>query len=216
MTRVQPDAGFSLIEVLVSVFIFAILGAMSVAVLSSSLTAKDVSEASLARTAALDRMRTLMRDDLGQIADRPVRDADGYREPYRFAGDGNGLPAGTGRQDRVLMRFTRHGQANPGLLRPRSSLVRVEYVLRDDRLVRRAWAYPDAAAAAVPSEQVLAEGVSALELDFLTGPTWMRRALLPAESRSVGQSGFLCFGALASGLARNLREQHLVRCSARD
>lgn len=182
MPMVRPDAGFSLIEVLVSVMIFAVIGTISVALMSASLTAQDVNRDALDRTAALDRTRTLLREDLGQIALRPVRDAEGYVQADIFAGDADGLTGvGDNREERILLSITRHGRANPGLLRPRSSLLHVQYLVRGDSLVRRTRDYPDATSQTRIDEQVLLERVSDVELELLVGASWTRRLHLPAS-----------------------------------
>jgi general secretion pathway protein J len=186
MSGTGGEAGFSLIEVLVSVFVFAVIGTISVALLASSLNAQEINREALDRTGMLDRTRTLLREDLGQIALRPVRDGEGYRRPEIFAGSGSGLRhAGAGEGERIVLVFTRYGRANPGLVRPRSSLVHVEYLVRDGDLVRRARDYPDAAPQTRIAEQVLAAGVTDVRIDFLTGAGWSRRALVAADGQGA-------------------------------
>ena len=138
------EAGFSLVEILVSVFVFAVIGTISVALMASSVGAREINSDVLERTAMIDRARTLLREDLGQIARRAVRDEAGYRDPWILAGAATGLADyETDATERVLMVFTRHGRANPGLIRPRSSLVHVTYLIRGGDLVRRVRDYPD-------------------------------------------------------------------------
>ena len=187
MTRpVTPESGFSLIEVLVSVFVFAVIGAISVALMSSSLSAQAVNREALDRTAQLDRLRTLLREDAGQIVLRPVRAADGAPERAVFAADDDGVrqTGNLARDERVLLVLTRRGRANPGLLRARSSLMRVEYLVRADTLVRRVRAYPDATARTQDSEVVLVSDVSDVELDVLQGSAWSRRLRLTAAGEA--------------------------------
>lgn len=180
------ESGFSLVEVLVSVFVFAAIGTISVGLLASSLTAQEVNREALDRTAMLDRARTLLREDLGQVVLRPVRGADGYVEAEIFAGSDNGLVRTDAVADeRVVLAFTRRGRANPGLTRPRSSLVHVEYLVRGDTLVRRTSDYPDAAPQTLTAEQVLVEGVTDVEVDFLVGAAWSRRALVAADGQGA-------------------------------
>ncbi len=183
---VTAESGFSLIEVLVSVFVFAVISAISVALMSSSLSAQAVNREALDRTAQLDRVRTLLREDAGQIVLRPVRDADGSRERVVFAADTDGLVR-TGEafaDERVILSLTRRGRVNPGLLRARSSLLHVEYLVRDQHLVRRVRAYPDATLRTPDSEIVLVSGVTDVELDVLQGAVWTRRLLLVAGAEA--------------------------------
>ena len=193
MTRTVPDeAGFSLLEVLVSVAILAVIGSISIALLSASLTAQEVNNDALDRTAMIDRTRTLLREDIGQIVLRPVRAEDGYAAPYVFAGDADGLAElERSREERVLLALTRRGRANPGLIQPRSSLLHVEYVLREGDLVRRATLYPDAAVPTPVSEQVLLTGIGSVEMGFLIGANWSARSVIPSESMNAAAAGTL-------------------------
>ena len=185
MSVPRKDAGFSLIEILVSVFVFAIIGSISVALLSSTLNSQDVNETALERVAALDRLRTILREDMGQIALREVRTEDGAGAAMLFAGDMNGvLPQQA--DETVVLAFTRRGRANPGLARPRSSLLHVEYLRRGDALIRRAGDYPDAGPATAFSETVLLANASDIEIDYLSGSSWVRRAMIAAGSPGAG------------------------------
>ena len=180
--------GFSLLEVLVSVFILAVIGVMGASLLTTALASRDTTQDRLAALEQLDLTRTLLRDDIAQIAIRPVRGPDGARLPYVFAGGDHGSQFALSRADRgdrVLLAFTRRGWANPGRQRPRSTLQYVEYVLADDRLVRRAWAYPDRAPDTPDLSRILIDGLDAVEIEFLFGSSWRDSALAPAEAGSA-------------------------------
>lgn len=168
------EAGFSLTEVLVSVFIFAVIGTISVSLMSASLAAQEQNGDVLADATRLDTARTLMREDVGQLVRRPVRDAEGRSLRAVFAGDADGLD-GARDGERVILSFTRRGRANPGHLQPRSSLARVDWLLREGDLVRRVWRYPDGAAVDEAIERVLVGDIAEVELDFLVGAAWSRR-----------------------------------------
>ena len=73
MTGRTQEAGFSLIEILVATAVFAVVGVTSVSLLATTITAQDVNEAALDRINALDRVRVLLREDMGQVVQRPVR-----------------------------------------------------------------------------------------------------------------------------------------------
>jgi len=177
------ESGFSLVEILVASFVFAVIGAISVALMASTLTAQTVNEDALRRTADIDRLRVLLREDIGQIALRPMRDAQGFTRPYIFAGDTDGLAlTGERSEDQRLLVFTRHGRANPGNLRRRSSLVYVEYRLRDGDLIRMTREYPDQSDTTLEREQILLSGVERLEVDFLLGVNWSSRVLVPVST----------------------------------
>ncbi|MBO6766426.1 type II secretion system minor pseudopilin GspJ [Maricaulis sp.] len=180
------EAGFSLVEILVSVFVFAIIGTISVALMASSVGAREINSDVLERTAMIDRARTLLREDLGQIARRAVRDEAGYRDPWILAGAATGLADyETDATERVLMVFTRHGRANPGLIRPRSSLLHVTYLIRGGDLVRRVRDYPDPGEATRITDQVLIAGGEDFTIEFLVGAVWQNRVFLSQTGQGV-------------------------------
>lgn len=154
MTRSRHETGFTLVEVLVALFIFALISAAGVSMLSFSIdnrvSVKSVSD----RGAALQRTRQILRADLGQAAPRGVR--SGGRVELAFLGG----------QDGRLLSLTRAGWSNVDA-RPRPSLQRVDYRLVDKRLERVVHQQLDGGDAGAP--QVLYDGVSDATVTFLSG-----------------------------------------------
>lgn len=179
-------AGFSLVEVLVATFVFAVMAAVSVGLLTSSLTARDVYSGRIAALGEVDTLRTLLRDDAGQVVLRPSRGPDGRTRATLFAGSIDGVAGEQGEAgDTVILSLTRRGWANPGQARPRSSLQRVEYVLSGTRLDRQVTLYPDAAAQTPVIRRTLLGQADDISVDFLFGAQWMPRAqVLPGQSMS--------------------------------
>ncbi len=149
-------AGFTLVEVLVSLLIFALIAAAGAAVLGQTVDNRFAVKAASDRTADLQRMRSLLRADLGQAAARRSRGPTGRPMPQPMSG-----PAAPG--DPLLV-LTRTGWSNPGQ-RPRPSLQRVEYRLVEDRLERRVSTHLDGARPGAP--QVLYRGVRDVTVGFI-------------------------------------------------
>ena len=149
-------AGFTLVEVLVSLVIFALIAAAGAAVLSLSIDNRFAIKAATDRTGDLQRMRSLLKADLGQAAARRSRGPTGRPMTSPMSG-----PAAPG--DPVLV-LTRAGWTNPGE-QSRPSLQRVEYRLVDGRLERRVATHLDGARPGPP--QVLYRGVRDLSLAFV-------------------------------------------------
>ena len=182
----RGEAGFSLIEVLVAVAVFAAVSAISVALLAGALRSKEQGEAALERLAAVQRTAALLRDDIGQITARSARTAEGLTDPRLFAADVDGTEpvraAGRGREILVL---TRTGWANPGAVQPRSTLQRVAWILEDGALYREVRAYPDAAPGLEPRRQRLIDGLSQVRLDVLAGGAWANQARILADGEAI-------------------------------
>lgn len=136
------EQGFTLVEMMVALAIFAVLATGAVVMLRFSVDAEAQSRAKLDDLADMRRFAAVWNADLAQAVPRTARDVDGTRRPAMEAGDqlGNG----------ALIRLTRGGWTNHGR-DPRPSLQKLEYALVDGNLVRRSFAMPDGAEAASDS-----------------------------------------------------------------
>lgn len=153
-------AGFTLVEVLISLLIFALIAAAGASVLSLSIDNRFAVKAASDRTAGLQRTRALLRADLGQAAPRRSRGPTGRPQPQPMMG-------ASAPGDPVLV-LSRAGWSNPGEA-ARPSLQRVEYRLFEGRLERRVSNHLDGARPGPP--QVLYEGVRDLTVTFLRDGT---------------------------------------------
>lgn len=148
-------AGFTLAEVLIALVIFALLAAAGTAVLAASVDSRFAVKAASDRTADLQRVRALLKADVGQAVNRAEPGAETGSAPIEV-GDGAGGP---------LLTLVRTGWANP-TGRARGSLQRVEWRVTDGRLERRAFDQPAGGRPGPP--QVLYEGVEAAAATFVT------------------------------------------------
>lgn len=152
----RARAGFTLVEVMISLLIFAMLAGAGAAVLSATIDNRFAIKAASDRVGDLQRMRGLLRADLGQATARRSRGPTGRPSPQPLIG-----AAAPG--DPVLV-LNRAGWSNPGE-QARPSLQRVEYRLVGDRLERRASSHLDGARPGPP--QVLYRGVSDVAVAFV-------------------------------------------------
>ena len=149
-------AGFTLVEVMISLMIFAVLAGAGAAVLSGTIDNRFAVKAATDRVGDLQRMRGLLRADLGQATARRSRGPTGRPTAQPIVG-----PAAPG--DPILV-LNRAGWSNPGE-QARASLQRVEYRLVEDRLERRVSMHLDGARAGPP--QVLYRGVRDVTVEFV-------------------------------------------------
>ena len=171
----RGQRGLTLVELLVALGIFSLVSAASLSVLSLALSGQDQLRTSTEEVRRLERMRTLLRGDLMQLADRPVRNAEGQSEPKLIGGaalSDRRPGAREAADETVLIRLTRGGWTNPGALRPRAELQRVTYLLKDGALVRRVRPFLDASPGTPAQDQVLLDGLTAATVAFHDGQAW--------------------------------------------
>jgi general secretion pathway protein J len=155
----RPQHGFTLLELLVALSVFAVLSAMAYNGLQSVLRAREGSKAQAERLVALQTTFTWFGRDLEQAQARPVRD------PY-----GESLKAMSAARDQdYQIEFTRSGWSNPfpSEKRRRSYLQRVAYGVREKQLIRKYWFDLDRDYESPAFETPLLEGVTALEFRFV-------------------------------------------------
>ncbi len=151
------STGFTLLELLVAIAVFAVLSVMAYQGLNSVLAARSETDRHAARLAELQRAFLFVERDLLQIVTRPIRDAYGDRQPALVTTQVEGGAA---------IELTRGGWSNPALVN-RSQLQRVGYVVRDGALTRLAWRVLDRAQDSVAAETALAYAVQSLALRFM-------------------------------------------------
>ena len=147
--------GFTLLELLVSLAIFALIGAMAYGGLQQVLEQRQATEAQSQQLADLQKSYRIMQRDLEQVINRGIRNQFG--DPIDALVGGSGYDG---------IEFSRAGHANPaGFLR--SDLQRVAYVPDQDTLLRRTWRVLDRAQDSLPDEEVLVEGLQQFTIRFL-------------------------------------------------
>ncbi len=169
----QTARGFTLVELLAAIAIFAVMALMAYGGLSAVLSARTAVEASQARTAEIQKAVYRLQSDLEQARPRPIRDEYGDRQPAFVTRDES-------REGRRV-EFTRGGWRNPRLQR-RSALERVSYGLKDGRLVRYSWLTLDRAREDAVIEVALLDGLESLEWRFLDAQRTWRDSWPPQAS----------------------------------
>jgi len=164
--EIPCEQGFTLVELLVALAIFAMIATAGTALLGYSIEAQRGTALSLDRIAALRRSSVLLSADLAQAVPRTSRDARGDRQ-RAFTGDQAGAAG-------PMLALVRAGWAND-LQAPRASLQKVAYWIEDGTLVRRSWPMIDGVADAQAMRSVLLRGVRSAELRFRKQGAWRDR-----------------------------------------
>lgn len=162
-TRRGRLQGFTLVEMLVALLIFAGISATGVSVLAYAADNRGVAQARMERLGEFQRARSLLKSDLGQAAVRRARQADGTAARNSFIGAGARGPG-------PLLALVRRGWSNPDA-QPRASMQYVEYRLVDGRLERSARPALDGAPTGAP--QVLLAGIESGGIEYRYRGEWL-------------------------------------------
>ena len=142
MTPSRSEAGFTLIEVMVSLLIFGMIAAAGVAILSFSVRAQGTTGAKLDDMTALTRTVSILSADLAQARDRSARDEAGTVVPAFVGESGSGVAP--------MLRLVRAGWSNLDGA-PRASLQKVAYQVQGGALQRIAYPMVDGAQGLSPA-----------------------------------------------------------------
>lgn len=160
--QLASQRGFTFIEMLLATAIFALVGLASVAVLDNVTRSDTASQAALARLQKLQQVMMLMERDLWQITPRQIRVSGEAPSKVMMGGAPNWLES-----DDDGLSFSHAGWTNPAMILPRSEVQLVGYRLKENKLERLFYLYPDAVTGTEPQVQVLLEEIDSFKLTYL-------------------------------------------------
>jgi general secretion pathway protein J len=157
MTARSRHGGFTLVELLVALFITAIIFAMGYGAINQALEDRENLKVRQDRLTAVQKTVGILTRDFTQLAPRPVREAigDGWQPSLRAEGE-----------SASLVEFTRAGWANPAGIQ-RSTLQRVAYLLEDGTFRRQHWTVLDATLASPVVKRDLLDRVESVSFRFM-------------------------------------------------
>ena len=159
LSMMKPrQSGFTLLELLVAIGIFALMAAMAYGGLNNLIKNRQATDEQAARLTQLQTSFLWLGRDIEQTVNRRIRDEYGDSQ----------LALSSAEVGLYQLELTRGGWRNP-VGRARSNLQRVAYSLRDNQLIRFYWNVLDRAQDSKPMEVVLLDGVTRMDLRFLSG-----------------------------------------------
>lgn len=171
--------GFTLLEVLIAIALFALISLASSAMLTTIIDSSERGKLRSDRLNELQRAFLVMERDFTQMTRRSVRlNGD---EPLKSFIHTN---ESTYSSNTHGIAFVRQGWRNPALLLPRSDVQAVAYQLEENTLNRLHYIFVDAVAGEEPKIRPLISGLEKVDFEFFNGKKWIKE--LPAEDLPLG------------------------------
>lgn len=153
-------AGFTLVELLVAIFVFAIVSAIAMGGYNELVKQSDIASAGAARTRKVQAAVQRLVLDFSSLEPRPVREPLGDSVQPALRSDA--------RNEEIVAELTHSGWSNPAGV-PRSTLQRVSYRLEDDKLIREYWVVLDRTLSGEPQSAEMIDRVERVDLRFMDG-----------------------------------------------
>jgi general secretion pathway protein J len=167
-------AGFTLLEILIALFIFTITAVIMAHALHTISISQTGTEKKAARLAKLQITTLLLSRDLEQASNRSVTNAKNLTEaPFQ----------GTA----YSIAFTHGGIANPTGQLQRSSLQRVHYFIEKNTIIREVWAVLDQVQTTQGLQRKLMDEVTDLRFEYLDDKNSFHNSWPPAGQSKVAE-----------------------------
>lgn len=149
--------GFTLVEVMVAIAIFVVVGIMAMGGYNALIKQSDIVERNAKRTRAVQSAMQRITQDFSELEPRPIRQPLGSSVDPALLSDS---------RTQELAELTRSGWSNPAGV-PRSTLQRVRYRLEDNKLRRDYWVVLDRTLSVEPITTLLLDHVKVMTLRYL-------------------------------------------------
>jgi general secretion pathway protein J len=160
----NQNGGFTLIEILVAMAIFTIIGLASTGVLNSVISSDQLSSERFEKLEELQRAMLTIERDVLQIVPRALR-VNGDPVSAVISGGEDVFDS-----DADGLGFVRTGWHNPQMLLPRSTLQAIGYRIQDEQLQRLYGNYVDNVIGYEPKIKILLSDIEDFRVSFLTQP----------------------------------------------
>ena len=170
ITAQSKPKGFTLIEVLLAIAIFAMISLASFSVFDGVIQSERFSNEKMQRLNNIQRAWLVIERDYLQIAQRSMR-IEGEAPLANFIHTDNGSFSSNDQS----IAFVRHGWTNPGLLIPRSDLQSVAYRVNENTLERLHFNFVDAVTGEEPKVRKLIADVKAFNIEYFYKKKWQNK-----------------------------------------
>ncbi len=150
----NKQKGFTLMEIIVAMFVFSILSIIMVMGMQRIFSTRDAIQQQLDNLGEIQITMLTLRRDLEQVIDRPVNNTQGKTDPS-FLGDKNSIT------------FTRSGYVNPFGLARRSTMQRISYSASGTGIERTTWPVLDQTPDSTSDSEILSDQVQSISFRYM-------------------------------------------------
>lgn len=170
MIRNSHHQGFTLLEMLIAIAIFAMIGLASNTVLHTVMLNDESTRDFSVKLKAMQQGFGMVERDFNQMVPRTPRLMEGGRGSTVFQTGSDILDS-----ESEAIVFFRLGWLNPDGLLPRGTLQSVAYVVKEGNLERWYYPYPEPVMGAEPIKTVIMKKVISVEYSFFIDGKWERK-----------------------------------------
>lgn len=167
-SHVTNQDGFSLVEMLVAVFLLSVVSMISLSVMSNFAYANQMVTEKMGDLGKIERARDYFRTDLREAINRGF-----FVQDPNIDNDG------------LLFRITRGGAENAKIDDAYSPVEMIEYRIHEKNLIRRSYLRPQATENTPYREYVVLENVADITLKFYDGFLWQDFWINSQNSQAV-------------------------------
>lgn len=171
MLHKNKSVGFTLLEILIALFIFTILSLIMVSGLHSITSSQSATQKRAERLSELQFALLIVSRDIEQIVNRPVTETNGTQPPVM------GYP--------TMLIFSHGGLVNPLGQLQRATLQRTSYILQNGNFIRSSWPVLDHSAKIKADERILLTHVSELQFQYLDLQKKFRDSWPPPDQKET-------------------------------
>ncbi|WP_158972734.1 type II secretion system minor pseudopilin GspJ [Paraglaciecola sp. L3A3] len=176
---IRTSRGFTLLEILVAMSIFTLIGLASAGVITSVIESDKLSSQRFEQLEILQRSMLTIERDIMQAMPRSTRIDGELAKTVLIGGEG------VFDSDADGIGFVRGGWHNPQLILPRSTLQAVGYRMQDNQLQRVYGNYVDNVIGYEPKVKVLLSDIEDFQISYLTDSKNVDEANLWQEEYSA-------------------------------
>ena len=174
---IKTSEGFTLLEIMIALMVFAILSSITASAMYHAFDTRARVNRQANQLNVIQLALTLIARDTEQIVERSVN-GENMRVFPPFVGEGN------------YVEFTRGGLVNPNGVIARSTLIRIAYVCKGKKLIRRTWDRLDSPSRSSYQDRIIFENLDACKFAYLAKnqqvlPEWREYAIQQNQKKET-------------------------------